>query len=88
MSFRSIDPKIGENKMNRKNLDCKGISCPKPLILISKEVRQMSPGDELVVNATDPNFLIDIKAWSDRTGHPIVSVDEEDDKMTAVIKIV
>ena len=74
--------------MSRKSLDCKGISCPKPLIRVSKEVRSMSPGDELEVIATDPNFPIDIQAWADRTGHSVVSINEEEDNLTAIIRII
>lgn len=47
--------------MSRKVLDYKGIACPKPIIRISQEVKRMSPGDEIEVDATDPNFSRDRK---------------------------
>jgi len=77
-----------EITMTRKRMDCKGIACPKPLIQISKAARELTSGDEIVVEATDPNFTIDVHAWAERTGNSIVSVEEDDDKMTVLIRVI
>jgi tRNA 2-thiouridine synthesizing protein A len=76
-----------EEIMTKKTMDCMGISCPKPLIRLSKAVRELSTGDQIEVFASDPNFQLDINAWAQRTGHAILSVDQEDDRVTVLIKV-
>ena len=53
------------------SLDCSGLSCPMPIVEISKAVRDMESGDLLEVTATDLAFQLDVEAWSRRTGHMI-----------------
>lgn len=74
--------------MERKSLDCKGYSCPKPLIQLAKMVRSSSPGDEIEVKATDPSFTLDIKAWTEKTGNTLIQIDEDGDVLTALIRLV
>ncbi|MBI5508255.1 MAG: sulfurtransferase TusA family protein [Deltaproteobacteria bacterium] len=52
-------------------LDAKGLSCPMPLMKLSKLIRTMTPGQVLRVEATDPCFKPDAKAWCEMTGNEI-----------------
>ena len=58
--------------MSDKQLDCKGINCPMPIVRISQAVRGMEPGQVLEVEASDPAFESDVKAWARMTGHKIL----------------
>ncbi len=62
--------------MADNHLDCKGLNCPMPIVKISKAIRDMEPGQCLEVEATDPAFRADVEAWSAKTGHAILAVDD------------
>lgn len=66
-------------------LDCKKLNCPMPIVKISREIKQMNSGQTLEVQATDPAFEADVRAWSQKTGHPLVDFVDDEVK-TAVIR--
>lgn len=72
--------------MAEYQLDCKHMSCPMPIVNISKRMRQMATGDVLVVEATDPAFKADLHAWVKRFGHVIQSFEEGDCLRATVVK--
>ena len=58
--------------MANKLLDCKQLNCPMPIVKISQTMKQMSAGEMLEVEATDPAFKADLKAWVQQMGHELV----------------
>ena len=54
------------------------MSCPMPIVEITKAVRKMAPGEVLEVTATDLAFQLDVEAWSRRTGHQIEQFQGEE----------
>ncbi len=52
-------------------LDCRDLKCPMPIVRLAMAIRSAAVGDEVVVEATDPAFLADVRAWSRMTGHAI-----------------
>ncbi|MBL6723770.1 MAG: sulfurtransferase TusA family protein [Rubripirellula sp.] len=68
-------------------LDCKAISCPMPIVRISKAIKTLTVGQTLEVHATDPSFQADVEAWARRTGNELVSFVTEDNVHTALIRI-
>ncbi len=64
--------------MTNRSLDCTGLSCPMPIVEISKAIRGMEPGDVLEVTASDLAFQLDVEAWSRRTGHLIENYQADD----------
>lgn len=59
-------------------LDCKGLSCPMPIVKTRKAIQEILPGEVLEVEATDRGSLADIKSWAGRTGHQYLGSTEED----------
>lgn len=57
-------------------LDCKGLNCPIPIIRTAAEIRRMTPGQVLQMDATDPASIPDMAAWSRRTRHPVIGQTE------------
>jgi tRNA 2-thiouridine synthesizing protein A len=57
-------------------LDCKGQSCPMPIVNISRAIKKMDLGQVLEVEATDPAFRADLEAWCNKLGHSLVSFVE------------
>ncbi|MFC4767201.1 sulfurtransferase TusA family protein [Effusibacillus consociatus] len=61
-----------------KSIDCKGLSCPMPIVRTKKAVEEINPGQVLEVIATDPGSVADVKSWAERTGHQFIgTVNEE-----------
>ena len=71
--------------MDEQRLDCKGLACPVPIVRISQAMKAMEPGGVLVVEADDPAFPADIRAWAQMTGNDILAL-EEGDVMTARLR--
>lgn len=61
-----------------KSLDCKGLSCPMPIIRTKKAMDEMEPGQVLEVVATDPGSVADVKSWASRTGHQFLGTQTEE----------
>lgn len=57
--------------MADKTLDCTNLSCPMPIVQMTKTVRAMESGQTLEVQAKDRAFRSDVEAWARRTGHAI-----------------
>ena len=61
----------------RVPVDAGGLQCPGPILRLKEEIGKLSPLDVLTVQATDPGFSRDLRAWSQMTGHRVLSVKEE-----------
>lgn len=58
-------------------LDCRGLSCPLPVIKLSKTIKAMKVGEVVEMLATDPGSVPDVQAFQAQTGHQIVASDQE-----------
>ena len=72
--------------MQERLIDCRGISCPMPIVEVTKTARTLTGGDRIVVLATDLAFPLDIEAWIRKTGHKLESL-ETGDTIRAVIEL-
>ncbi len=68
-------------------IDAQGLSCPMPIVKLTKATKELSGGDTVTVLSDDPGFEPDIEAWVDVQGHKLVSLAEADGVWTAVIEI-
>ena len=55
-------------------LDCTGLLCPMPIVKLSRTIKEMSAGQVLLMEATDPGSIPDVVAWSENTGQDRKSV--------------
>ena len=58
-------------------LDARHLMCPMPVIRAQNRIAELSPGDTLEVQATDPGALHDIPAWCRVHGHEVVETRHE-----------
>ena len=58
-------------------LDTLGYFCPMPIILTSKKIKELVPGQVLEVISDDEGIKKDIPAWCETTGHHMVGMEEE-----------
>lgn len=59
-------------------LDCRGLLCPMPVVLIGREMQGLRPGQVMKVMATDRGAIADLPAWASDTGNEVVSWYEEE----------
>ena len=59
-------------------LDCKGLSCPMPILKMAKAIKKMDVGKVLEMQGTDPGSKQDVPAWCGKTGHELLEAEEEE----------
>lgn len=59
-------------------LDCKGLSCPMPILKLAKAMKKIDLGKVLELQATDPGSKTDVPAWCTKMGHELQDVLEEE----------
>ena len=67
-------------------LDCSGLACPMPILKTKKAIDALKVGQILKMIATDPGAVPDVNAWSRKTGHELLSHEENAGKFTFYIK--
>ena len=69
-----------------EELDVKGLACPLPVLKAKKRLKSMASGDVLVVLTTDPSSVKDFAAFSELTGHALLSSTKGDGVFTFELK--
>ena len=67
-------------------LDCRNLACPLPIVKTAQVIKELDSGQHLLVLATDPGFAQDVKAWSSRTGHDLVTLAEDGGAYQALLR--
>ena len=67
-------------------LDCKGLSCPLPVIKTAQAMKTLEPGQVLELLATDPGVEPDMTAWTTRTGNELVGIERQADTFHVLIR--
>ena len=62
--------------MDRVYLNCKGLSCPLPIVNIGRSLRKLEVGQLIEIEADDPAFKDDVMAYIRQTCHTILSMEE------------
>ena len=63
--------------MKTVELDCRGLSCPMPIVKISRAMKELAVGDQLSVAASDPSFEADLDAWVRKLGQKLIAFSED-----------
>jgi TusA-related sulfurtransferase len=58
-------------------LDTLGYFCPMPIIMTSKKIKELTPGQVLQVLSDDEGIKKDMPAWCQTTGHEMIGLEEE-----------
>jgi tRNA 2-thiouridine synthesizing protein A len=67
-------------------VDAKGQSCPGPLVLLAKAMRDAKGGDLFELLATDPGSKSDVPSWADLSGNELLEKSEEDGVYRYVVR--
>lgn len=78
---------VAEKASNKEVvLDACGLQCPGPIMKIKTAMDNLSAGDDLIVYASDPGFINDIKSWCNQNGHQLLGISGKIPKIVAKIK--
>jgi tRNA 2-thiouridine synthesizing protein A len=55
-----------------RELDCRGVPCPRPIIELAKAVAEVEVGESVAVVADDPAARVDVPAWCRMRGQEYV----------------
>ncbi len=59
-------------------VDAKGQKCPMPVLLASRALKTLAPGQVMLIEATDSGSRSDIPAWAKDTGNQLLDSSSED----------
>ncbi|RLB82539.1 MAG: sulfurtransferase TusA family protein [Deltaproteobacteria bacterium] len=60
-----------------ETLDCRGLSCPMPILKTKKAIGKMKSGQILEVLSSDPGTKNDLPAFAKKGGHEFLGLKEE-----------
>ena len=60
-----------------ETLDMTGYFCPEPVIRVNEAIGDVGIGEVLELLADDPSSKPDIQSWTKRTGHELISIEED-----------
>jgi tRNA 2-thiouridine synthesizing protein A len=58
-------------------IDCRGLSCPVPVLETAKALRPLPPGAEILVLADDPGVERDFPAFCRANRHELLGLDRD-----------
>ncbi len=73
--------------MSDFELDARRLLCPMPVIRTQDRIKELTSGDQLTVQSTDPGVLEDIPTWCRINGHKIISSIQEDSEIHITIQV-
>ena len=76
-----------ENITPDEILDCKGLSCPMPILKTKKTIGKMESGQVLEILSTDPGTRNDLPAFAKKGGHEYLGEKEDDGFIRFYLKI-
>ena len=59
-------------------VDAKGHKCPMPVLLTSRGMKNLAPGQVMLVEATDGGARSDIPSWAKDTGNELLDSSADD----------
>jgi len=67
-------------------VDACGLQCPGPIMKLKEKMDTLPVGSRVIVKASDPGFMNDVKAWADVTGNRLIDLKMDKGVITAVIE--
>jgi tRNA 2-thiouridine synthesizing protein A len=61
-----------------RQFDAKGMKCPLPVLKARRLLKEMAPGEQIEIEATDPGAPKDFVHFCETTGHKLVENTERD----------
>ncbi len=68
------------------SLNLTGLSCPMPIVKVSKAIKEVKPGEIIDALTSDPGALTDFPAWARTSGNEIIKTETEGENTRFFIK--
>ncbi|AEF93560.1 SirA-like domain-containing protein [Desulfotomaculum nigrificans CO-1-SRB] len=72
--------------MAEYQVNARGLQCPGPIVQLFGTYKKCNSGDTIVIEVTEQGFKKDVYAWAKKTNCEILSMEEQDGVIKAVIK--
>ena len=72
--------------MTATSLDTSGLKCPLPVLKTKKAMKDLAPGGQIIVIATDPSAVKDFQAFCAATGDRLLESRQANGVFTFVIE--
>lgn len=69
-----------------ETLDMTGYFCPEPVIRVNEAIGDIEVGEVLELLADDPSSKPDVQSWTKRTGHELISIEEDGDVFRFLVR--
>lgn len=69
-----------------KTIDAKDMLCPMPVLTLAKAIKELKPGQLIVLYATDQGAKRDIPAWAQKSGNKLLQMQEEQGVMAFYVE--
>lgn len=69
----------------KMTLDCKGLSCPMPMMKVAKAMKELKSGDTLEMFGTDPGTKTDLPNWCTKSGNEFVEMADLEGGITRMV---
>jgi NADPH-dependent 2,4-dienoyl-CoA reductase/sulfur reductase-like enzyme/rhodanese-related sulfurtransferase/TusA-related sulfurtransferase len=76
---------VPDEATNIIEIDACGMSCPGPILKLSKSIKRSEVGSTVRVIATDTGFAGDVESWCKKTGNNLISIDNKDAKYIVTV---
>ncbi len=70
-----------------ETLDCRGLSCPMPLLKTKKSIKSMTSGQIIEILGTDPGSRNDLPSWAKKAGHEYLGEREDEGFIRFYLKL-
>lgn len=70
-----------------ETLDCRGLSCPMPILKTKKAVGKMKSGQILEILGTDPGTRNDLPSFAQKGGHEYLGEKQDEGFMRFYVKV-
>lgn len=68
-------------------VDARYKSCPGPLLALVEAIMKASPGQIIMLLATDPGAPQDVKEWASNVGHKVLKVERVDETYQIYVEV-
>lgn len=68
-------------------VDARGLLCPLPVIRIQDQAKDLPPGAEVELIASDPGVIEDVPAWCRMHGHEVMQIDESRTEIRVLVRL-
>lgn len=69
-----------------KELDARGLNCPLPILRTKKMLNELTKGQMLKVNTTDPGSVKDMVAFAKQTGNELITSAEDQGEFVFLLR--